>query len=37
MLFEIKAVYTPIHIVPFVQTVGANATMVEPTHKHPDL
>ena len=34
MLFKMKIV-TTIHIVPLVKIVGANATLIEPTYKHP--
>ena len=37
MLFQMKTVYTTIHIVPLVRIVGANTTLVEPTYEHPNL
>ena len=33
MLFQMRTVYTTIHIVPMVQIVGANTMLVEPTYK----
>ena len=37
MLFQLRTVYITIHIVPSVRIVGANAMLVEPTYKHPNL
>ena len=37
MLFQMRTVYTTIHIVPLVRIFGANTTLVEATYKHPNL
>ena len=37
MLFQVRTVYTTIHIVPLVRIVGVNTMLLEPTYKQPNL